>query len=275
MFCANFFRTVMLLVCMLAAIALLLASNIGTIGKQMTKSSIFLLELNTKGIDIASLYPKAGSVSISELGIAEAYIFGMYGYCRGVQGQSTTNAETHWEDIHFTSSECTPSSTSYTFDPLNFMIDEINEHNTLGIKVTESDLNLPGGLAGYVKTASHISQVIYICSIIAICLLVLSVMCSLLCWCIGSTALIIFLQNLAFVSAVISTGCATGAFKYIESEFNKYGTSFGVHAQLSRNYLVLAWLGTGMILLSVLVTTVTQCCCCVGRPVTTTFDRVL
>ena len=270
----GFFRTILVIACALSSIALLLAANVGTIGDQAAKSSIFLLELNFANMDVSSLFNGAEGATIAELGFADAYIFGMYGYCRGTQGNTVMTDDNTWEDINFTSSECTQSSIDYKFNPVTFIVDEINKHNTLGINVTESDIQLPGGLNDYVQTASHLSQVIYICSIIAICLTILVILCQLLCWCVGGATITIFFQNLAFISAVISSGCATGAFKYIETEFNRYGTTFGVHAQLSRNFLVLTWVGTAMSLLTIIVITFTRCCC-FTRPQPIVYNRVL
>lgn len=264
----------MVVTCALASLALLLAANVGTIGQQAAKSSIFLLELNMAKMDTSALFEGARDASIADLGFSDAYIFGMYGYCRGTQGTTELTNDNTWEDIHFQSSECTPSSIDYKFNPVTFVVDQINEHNTLGINVTESDIKLPGGLNDYIKTASHLSQVIYICSIIAICLTVLVVICQILCWCVGGTAVVLFFQNLAFLSAVISSGCATGAFKYIESEFNKNGSSFGVHAQLSRNFLVLTWVGTALSLLTIMVIAFTRCCFA-PRPQPVVYERVL
>lgn len=268
----------MVVVSALTSICLLVASNVGTIGKQAAKSSIFLLELNMVDVDVSSIYSGAESFTASELGFADAYIFGMYGYCRGTQGDTTTSKDKIWQNIHFKSSSCTDSSITYEFDPVTFVVDEINKHNSLNISITSDDITLPGKLGKYVKVADHLSQVIYICSIIAICLSIVAILCEIICWCILSTALVSFFQTLSFFAAIISSGCATGAYKYIESEFNKHDSTFGISAKLSRNYLVLTWVGTGMSLVTIFVIMFTRCCM---RPIgaiptpAPVYDRVL
>lgn len=276
MFCCSFLGTVIVVLSALTSIALLIASNVGTISEQAAKSSIFLLELNMVDIDVSSIYSGASSYTASELGFADAYIFGMYGYCRGTQGETTTSTDKIWEDIHFQSSSCTNTSITYEFDPVSFVVDEINDHNTLGISISSDDITLPGKLGTYIKTAQHISQVIYICSIIAICLSIVAVLCELVCWCMFSMVVVSFFQTLSFFAAIISSGCATGAYKYIETEFNKYDSTFGISAKLSRNYLVLTWVGTGMSLVTIFAIMLTRCCMRPAAPVAApVYDRVL
>ncbi|ODQ46494.1 hypothetical protein PICMEDRAFT_11488 [Pichia membranifaciens NRRL Y-2026] len=274
MVCCSFIGTIIVVLSALVSLALLIASNVGTIGEQAAKSSIFLMELSMSGLDVSKLYPGGADVKPSELGFADAYIFGMYGYCRGSQG-TTEVVDKVWENIHFTSSSCTQSSITYEFDPVSFIVDEVNNHNTVGINITAADVTLPGSLNKYIKTAEHISQVIYICSIIAICLTIVAILCELLCWCFGSMVIVLFFQTLAFFAAIISSGCATGAFKYIETEFNKNGSTFGIHAKLSRNYLVLTWVGTGVSLLTVFLVMIGRCCFAPRPAPAPTYDRVL
>lgn len=259
MFCCGCLGTFLVVFTGLASLALLLAANVGTIGEQMVKSSIFMMELNSSDLKVAELLPNLESHTVSELGFAEAYMFGMYGYCRGTQGE-TEVVDKLWEKVHFTSSNCTKSSISYEFDPISFVIEQINDYNTLGLTIDKSDVVLPGHLDDYVKTAQHLSQVIYICSIIAICLGTVAIVFELVCWCFGSMVLVLFFQILSFVAAIISSGCATGAFKYIETEFNKNASTFGIHAQLSKNYLVLTWVGTGLSLVTVFFIMFSRCC---------------
>lgn len=278
MLCINLFRTIVILICILTSLALLLASNVGMVGKNTAQTSIFLLELNTKNLDVSQLYSGANGADLSQLGFAEAYIFGMYGYCRGTSvDTSTANTAAAWENINFKAQQCTSSSISYAFDPVSFFVNEINEHNTLGISITSTDITLPGGLSTYVNISKALSHVIVACSIAAICLLALAGLFQLFCWFIGATAIISLLQTLAFISAAISTGAATGAYKYIESQINDNVGDFGIRARLSKNYLVLAWLGTGICLLTLLVMLITRCCCFSRRrpaaPVT--YERVL
>ncbi|KAG0689032.1 hypothetical protein C6P40_000204 [Pichia californica] len=274
MVCCSFFGTIIVVISALCSVALLIAANVGTIGEQMSKSSIFLLELNFVNVDLSSIYSEASSYTASELGFSDAYIFGMYGYCRGTQGTSTTSVDKIWEDINFSSSSCTNSSITYEFNPVSFVVNEINDYNTLGISITSDDISLPGNLGNYIKTAEHISQVIYICSIIAICLSVVAILCEILCWCMFSMAVVEFFQTLSFFAAIISSACATGAFKYIETEFNKYESTFGISAKLSKNFLVLTWVGTGISLLTILLIMFTRCCMRSPAP-PVIYDRVL
>lgn len=274
MVCCGCIGTIIVVLSALVSLALLLASNVGTIGEQAAKSSIFLLELSMSDLDVSEIYSGASSATATELGFADAYIFGMYGYCRGTQG-TTETVDNVWEDINFTSSSCTKSSITYEFDPVSFIVNEVNEYNTLGINITSSEITLPGSLGNYIKTAEHISQVIYICSIIAICLTVVAILCELLCWFFGSMVIVLFFQTTAFIAAIISSGCATGAFKYIETEFNKYGDTFGIHAKLSRNYLVLTWVGTGISLLTVFLVMIGRCCLAARPAPAPVYDRVL
>lgn len=276
MFCCRFLTTIIVFISALASIAFLLAANIGTIGTQMVKSSIFLMELGMSDLDVSALVSNVGHVTYSELGFANGYLFGMYGYCRGTEGTVTQQSNNIWEDVNFSDATCTNSSASYTFNPITFVVDEINKHNTLGLTIDQSDITLPGGLENYVNTATRLSQVIYICSIIAICLTILAMLSHLFCCCMGSMIFVSFLQFLAFISAIISSAVATGAFKYIESEFNKYDSTFGIHAQLSRNYLILTWLGTGLSLVTVFAIMFSRCCFINPGPTPVQqFERVL
>jgi hypothetical protein len=278
MFGCGFLSTILIVLSALASIGLLLAANIGTIGDQMVKSSIFLIELDMQDLKTSSIISSGSQYTYTELGFANAYLFGMYGYCRGTEGTITKSSDNVWENVNFQNSNCTKSSVDYTFNPLTFAVDEINQYNTLGLTVDASQIQLPGGLNNYVNTASHLSQVVYICSIIAVCLTVLTILAQIFCCCYGSITFVLLLQFLAFVSAMVSSGAATGAFKYIETEFNKYGTTFGIHAQLSRNFLVLTWLGTGLSLFTIFLIIFTRCCCAIPGPSPSPvekYDRIL
>lgn len=259
-FCYGFLSTILIVCSALLSIALLIASNVGTVGEHAATSSIFLLELNMANLDASEIYSGASGITASELGFSDAYMFGMYGYCRGTQSSSSSSDDSIWEDISFDSTSCTKSSTSYEIDPVTFAVDEINDYNRLGLTVTKDDVNLPGGLNAYMTTAQNLSRVIYICSIIAIVLSFFSILCEIICWCYGSIIVVFFFQSLAFLSALISSGCATGAVKYIERQFNNNSDTFGITAKLSRNYLVLTWVGTFVSLFTVFLILFSRCC---------------
>ncbi|GMM32062.1 Pun1 protein [Martiniozyma asiatica (nom. inval.)] len=273
--CGTLFRFIFITLVSLGALALLLAANVGTVKNEAAKSSIFLLEMNFANAIINKILPtEYSSYSLNALGFSDAYIFGMYSYCRGTQGTSTTSSNGIWEDIHFAASECTKPSLSYEFNPIEFVVDQINNYNTLGLTISSSDITLPGELNTYISIADAVSKAIYICSIIAIILGVVALLCEYLCCFCGGGLITCILQAGSFIAAIISSGCATGMYRFISIEFNKYSDDFGIHTQLSRNYLVLTWVGTALSLVALIFMIVGHCCCGVAQSVPK-FQRVV
>ncbi|QPG75639.1 hypothetical protein FOA43_002996 [Brettanomyces nanus] len=265
----GFFYTIITELVLAAALVTLLLANLGSITTHKGITSIYLLELNLSELSIDTVFPSLSDIdSISDLGLDDAYVLGMYGYCQGTGG--TTNSTTSDEvvyDTNFTASSCTHAKPMYVFDPVTFLLDQVND--VAGTELTTSDVNLPSSIENYVKIAQNLSKATYITSCIAIGLNFIVLVLTLFIYCcnLGLVSSLGLVEVVAFLAAIIASGCSTGMYVFIETHFNDKLSKYGIHAALSKNYLILTWVGTVLSAAAAVLLLANSCfrCCCGGR----------
>lgn len=203
------------------------------------------MKVSLEGLDVSKLLPTdMASYTLSQIGLAQNYVFGMYGYCRDNDG---------WN--------CPATSTSYKFNLVDFLVDQISSNNSAGLTVTASDITLPKDLDTYISVSNSVSQIIYITSIIACCLQFVTIVAEWVMWRICGRLLISILELLVVIAALLTSGAATGLYAVYVSGLNY--EDFGVDAKLSVNYLALTWVGTFATMVTFALTLLN--CCCGGR----------
>ncbi|VEU20556.1 DEKNAAC101414 [Brettanomyces naardenensis] len=264
----GFFYTLLTFIVTAAALVLLLLSNVGSITNKKGDTSIYLLELNLANLNLDKVFPTDVSIDASTLLNNDVYILGMYGYCRGKTSTAGSDTDQELYATNFTMNSCTKAKPMYTFDPVNFLTTEFTQDT--GVNLTASDISLPSKIEGYVKTADDVSKVIYITSCIAIVLNFLVAVLTIFMYCCrpGAVAILGMIEFVAFLAALIASGASTGMYKYIETAFNDEAAQYGIYASLSRNYLILTWIGTALCGVAYIMLFANCCCrcCCGGSP---------
>lgn len=246
----------------IGSFALLLTANVATIGKNTARSEIFLIGLNMNKLNSIRLLPQLSiSHASTELGFASNYVFGLYGYCRGDSELNTQTVESVFETNGLQNAWCSEPKAAYYINPVDFVVDEINQHNKLGLKISKSDIVLPGGLQNKIDTIKNVSLLMYITSIISIAASLCSVAFYLLCVFCGGTFFSFLSQSIAFITSVLFAGSATGIYKYVRDQFNNNFDEFGIQAVLSYKFLAIAWVGSALSLLTLLFMILRSCCC--------------
>lgn len=254
------YNIVLFLLTLCATVTLLLA-NVGSIKKNKGVTSIFFLELNFSEDSFSELVPTVGSyLSTTE----NIYTFGMYGYCRGESDENESDEDETLYAVDFTVDSCTNPKPMYVFDPDEFIQAEVL--NQTGYNLTDSEIELPTKIDNYVSTARNLSKATYITSCIAIGLNVITLIFTIVNFFIKPlfSVFAASVEMLAFIAAVLASGCSTGMFKYIQTSFNNSYSSYGIKAELSRNYLILTWLGTSLSAVVFIILAVNGCMGCCG-----------
>lgn len=246
----------------IGSFALLLTANVATIGKNTANSEIFLIGLNMNKLNSVELLPQLSvSHAAAELGFASNYVFGLYGYCRGDSELDTQTVESIFDDNSLKNAWCSKPKAAYYINPVEFVVDEVNNHNTLGLKISKDDIALPGDLQDKIGTIKRVSYLMYITSIISIAASLVSIALYLLCICCGGTFLSLLAQSIAFITSVLFAGSATGIYTFVRNQFNNHFDQFGIKAVLSYRFLAIAWVGAGLSLLTLIYVIFSSCCC--------------
>ncbi|VEU19698.1 DEKNAAC100423 [Brettanomyces naardenensis] len=242
------------------------------------------MELNLASLNVNSVFPN-GNVDYwgSSLETYNVYVIGMYGYCKGTTwaGLADEDQKSYTKDVSISS--CTKAKPMYSFDPVQFFLTEAQDAETgqssstqtgqswnwweTSQTLTSDDVTLPSKIEGYTNTAESVSKAIYICSCIAIVLNFLVMVFSLFMSCCPPIAIAVFgiIEAVAFIAALLASGCSTGMYKYIQSGFNKEFAEYGIFASLSKIYMILTWLGTAFSAISAALLIANGCFgCCSG-----------
>jgi len=252
---------ILLLLFTICATLTLLLANVGSIKKNKGATSIFFLELNFSDKSFSEVVPSVGSeMSTSE----NVYTFGMYGYCRGKSTENESSKDKDLYAVDFNVDSCTDPKALYVFDPEDFIQTEVR--NQTGYKLTDSEIKLPSKIESYLSTARTLSKATYITSCAAIALSFITFILTFVMFFTrpGFSIFPAVIEIVAFVAAILTSGCATGMYKYIQIGFNDAYSTYGIKAKLSRNFLILTWFGTGMTAIIALMLLVNGCVGCCG-----------
>ncbi|GMG42699.1 unnamed protein product [Ambrosiozyma monospora] len=239
---------------LLLAFVLLLATNLTQLTHQTTLASSYEIELDLTGLNVDSLVPALGSGhTASEVGLANTYIFGMYGYCRSDNNDGNQYTYTHGsfsDKIDMTT--CKDNKACYAFDLKQFFVDEFqNEGN---IYLSKSDINLPPGISSYTKTSRNVSRMAYVTSLMAIITSFLALVLFFIVALVKPEWLkfVVFLELLAFCTSLMSAAACTGVFLKVRDDFNNVIDTYSINAKVSGNFMALLWISCFFTLISLL-----------------------
>lgn len=255
-----------------AALALLIAANVGTIKHFAYESEIYMLEVSLQDLNVDQLVPSSvASYTLDQLGLAEGYIFGMYGWCRASSGES--GSSNVWSTLSYKDAECSSPSISYTFNLVTFLVDQINTYNSAGVTVSTSEITLPKDLSTYIDVSNAVSQLVYASSIAACGVQFLALLAEWLTQAFCGRFLGMLLQALAAVGALITSGAGTGLYLVYEKGINSDAGTYGFSARMSTAYLALTWVASVCSLIALAVSLLN--CCCGGRERPQAYERVI
>lgn len=235
-------------------------------------TSIYLLEIDASNISISALIPGANNIDISpqQLGLSDVYTLGMWGYCQGtVSADASTDRDEiiGVDKVDFTA--CSTPKAMYVFDPESFVQDVLNTTASLDdvnslletLGVDNVDVTLPEDLLDYENTIRSVSKMIFICTIIGICLTFLQVLFSIGAffskgWSCATTVVSI----MSFVSLILGGGGATGMYLVVQGIFNDNLNEYGIRAGLSGTFLIFYWLAIALNLIALVFWIFSICC---------------
>lgn len=245
----------------LAAFSLLLAANVGTVKQNSFKSNIYMLELSLKDLELSTILPQQYSRYLAEtLGFADGYVLGMYGYCRGFSN-GDGDGDNLWDTLTYNKADCSGTSTNYKFNLATFIVHQINTYNTANLEVDVSSISLPKDLDTYITVSNDVSRIIYITSIIAICLQFVTIFAQWFLHTFCGIFMVSILQLMTLIAAFLSSGSATALYLIYYGGLNSIED--GIRARMSINFLALTWTGAGCTLIAFVLTLFN--CCCGGR----------
>lgn len=238
----------------------------------------------------------ASSINATDLGFAEYYSVGFWGYCRG-----TVEGSEEWLDnlgsfgkqfsnknVQF--SYCSPPQAGYKLDPLELVkreltnalqgdaaglpsglsqMDEQIQAQVLALvsAVTYEDLGLPGSLKNDLDLLHNLTVASFALMVVGAGLAVIS----LICQCVGlcclpeNTCLLclaFMLMVLVLVATLVGSALSTGAYMFTRNQVNDHVTQYGVQGWLSVEYYALLWLAAAAALLLVVIAFLGYCCGC-------------
>lgn len=228
-----------------------------------------------------------------DLGLADVYTVGFWGYCKGtVTAKQTYDLKLGkltkaFDNDKVNITYCTPPKLGYEFDPLTVFKHELNasihdavtggvplaatsqtitsELEVLLDKVSYRSLNMPGNLEkkiGVIQTTTKAGQGIIFATAV---LSVVSVAIQLL-GCIMSphncclSFLNFLFESAIFVLALVGSAVTTGIYLYVRQEINDATEDYGIKAFLSIQFYAFTWSATVAALLVCVFSLLGHCC---------------
>lgn len=227
-------------------------------------------------------------VSPQQLGMAQVYSVGYWGYCRGYVINSGQNSKM-FDNSHIAYTWCSKAKANFFFDPLTILINEMNNTvNGIGIdaqstyiseltytqrselqvlidNLLQDDLNLPGNLDKNLKTLHKLSSASFGLLFSVAILSFISVIIQLFAFCFSPEKCCLSFLNFLFQSTIcllafVGAGIATGTYQYVRSQVNDNTDIYGVKSFLSVNFNALIWSAAVASMLVVVFNLLGHCC---------------
>lgn len=240
----------------------------------------------------------AGSVNVTDLGIADYYSVGFWGYCRGylkggreewLDNLGKFGKEFNNNHINFT--YCSPPKVGFKFDPLDILkhelinqikgtvdgagdslegaITQALEAQILALvsSVTYEDLGLPGSLKQYLDLLNRLTVAAFALILSGACLAFISFVfqsvglcCSPENFCLS--CLSFMLMVLVCIVTLVGSGLSTGTYIFVRQQVNNNVVRFGVRGWLSVQYYAFLWSAAAASLCLVIFAFLGYCCGC-------------
>jgi hypothetical protein len=172
-------------------------------------------------------------------------------YCEGSYvPTSLANATISQNDIHKNVTKCSNRTAGYEFDPTAVLEKSLQD---AGMNVTLDDLNWPEEIQNGVDALHALQKAVFILYCIGIALTFVALLTALVAvFATGRlTALInIMTSALAWIALAIASTIVTVVINKGSNIINKYGNPIGVEAHRGTKFLIIAWVGTGFMILA-------------------------
>ncbi|ODV79393.1 uncharacterized protein CANTADRAFT_6523 [Suhomyces tanzawaensis NRRL Y-17324] len=214
------------------------------------------------------------SLDYQDLGFADVYTIGYWGYCKG----SLTSNATYDQHLRkyfkpFNNDKinitwCSKPKAAYAFDPLELVKTELN--NTITSRLTAGDvpktisvtvqselevllkyitydtLNLPGSIQSDLTTLHNVTKASFGILLAVIVLAFISYVIQVVAFFLSPHSCCLSFLNFLFEGAifllgVVAAALATGAYLFVRNEVNKATNQYGVKSYLSTNFYAYIW----------------------------------
>ena len=179
--------------------------------------------LDQTGIS-STLIDEAVRAALSELGIADFYTAGLWGYCEGsIDSSNATNV-----------TACSTPEAMWWMDVQKILDDSINN--------TSVNITLPSDLTAYNGTIKTASNAMFILYIIAICVLFIAFFAG--CFAFhsrGASCCAALITLVGLIASLLSSGIATGMYIAIRNIVNDNASEYGLVASTNHTMLGLTW----------------------------------
>ncbi|KAK6460447.1 actin cortical patch SUR7/pH-response regulator pali [Scheffersomyces coipomensis] len=231
----------------------------------------------------------------AELGLADVYQIGYWGYCKGyvlkeeAYGGTLGSVLKPFDNSHVNYTWCSPPKAGFKFDPLVIFKTEIGNklNNTIEGASTEvspiltqaattalqlllqnltwDNLNLPGDLKAQLTLLNGLTVASFGIILAVAVLSFISVILQLFGCCFSPDNCCLSFLNfsfelLIFILSIVGAGLATGAYYFTRSQINDNTTEFGIKAFLSINLYAFLWSSVVAALLVVIFNLLGHCC---------------
>lgn len=210
----------------------------------------------------------------TDLGLADVYTIGYWGYCRGtvnsnlVRNVGTGVTYKTFDNSGLNITWCSKPHFDFTFDPLTVFKHELNntiqgksdgpsssptlttaaksELQVLLDNVSYSNLNLPGSMEKDLKSWKNVTKASCIILLVVCVMSLISTIIQILAFCFSPNHCMLSFLNFLFLFATmvlsfITAVMATALNLFIRNEVNKHTDTFGVKSFVSINYYAFVW----------------------------------
>ena len=256
--------------------------------------SVATLAAGLAGADSISALVK--NLNALDLGLADMYSIGYWGYCRGtIEGKNKFVGDLGKVGKPFSNKNvdynyCSPPKAGYKFDPLGLLRREIVNHikdeadgvlsalapitdalsaQLLAIagSITYEDLGFPGDLKKNLDLLHRVTVASFALILVGTILAVISFVFQLTGLCCSPKNMCLSVMNYAFmilmfIVVLVGSALSTGGYIYARKEVNDNIDQFGAKSFLSVQYYALLWSAVAAGLLLVIFMTLGYCCGC-------------
>lgn len=233
------------------------------------------------------------SLSYSDLGLADVYTVGYWGYCRG----EVTNDKTYdsslqkyvkpFDNNKLNITYCTPPKVGYRFDPLTILKHEINntinnivdgasvstdisyavqsELEVLVDNLSYDNLELPGDLNKKLDLVNSLTKAGFALLLVTAVLSFLSILVQFLGCCFSPDSCCLSFLNflfefVIFILGLVGAALITGVYLYVRKEVNDEVKDYGIKSFLSVQLYAFAWSSVVASFLVVIFNLLGHCC---------------
>lgn len=237
------------------------------------------------------------NANVTDLGLAEYYSIGYWGYCRGSVGSTEEWLEelgkfgTQFNNKNVNFTYCSLPKAGFKFDPLDLLKHELvnliegkidglsdalpdqltdtieAELLALVSSVTYEDLGLPGNLKDVLNLLHNLTVVSFALILAGACLAFISLVFQLIgLFCSPENSclscLSFLLMVIVFIVTLVGSALSTGTYIYTRQEVNNNVEQYGLKGWLSVQYYAFLWSSAVAALILVVVAMLGYCCGC-------------